>query len=62
MIHSYDGWRKTWAERNDLHTQAIEAAAADRNLFINSASNRHVELKFPEYVALDHFWELNAGR
>jgi len=49
-INSYDEWRATWARRNDLHTQALERAAADRNLFINSPSTRHVDLRFPEYV------------
>lgn len=33
----------------------VEQAAADRVLFLNEASQatRHVELRFPEYVALD---------
>lgn len=50
VIDSYDHWRATWAERNELHTKTLELAAADKNLFINSSSTRHVELKFPEYV------------
>lgn len=52
LITSYDNWRQTWAERNDFHTKALEQAAADRNLFINSRGSQHVELKYPEYVPI----------
>ena len=51
LINSYDSWRQDWVERNDLHTQSVEQAARDRNLFLNSPSNRYVDLRFPEYVA-----------
>ena len=50
LINSFDSWKNDWADRNDLHTKAIEQAARDRNLFLNSPGTRHVDLKFPEYV------------
>jgi len=50
VLNSYDSWRQNWADRNDLHTQAVEQAGADRNLFLNSPGTRHVDIKFPEYV------------
>lgn len=50
MIDAYAGYRDTWAERNKLHTDMIEQAAFDRNLFLNSTPRRHVDLNFPEYV------------
>ena len=49
---TYNGYATKWAQRNDLHTQAIERAAADRVLFLNETSQsvRHVDIRFPEYV------------
>ena len=49
---TYNGYSTKWAQRNDVHTQMVEQAAADRVLFLNEASQttRHVELRFPEYV------------
>lgn len=61
MINSYDGWRARWQERNDLHTQMMEQAASDRNLFLNSRGTRHVELKFPEYVLMLSLHILNGS-
>jgi hypothetical protein len=37
-------------ERNSARTKAIEQAAHDKHLFLNSGRNLHVELKTPEYV------------
>lgn len=36
-----------------MHTQMVEAAAADRVLFLNEAGQvqRRVEIRFPEYVS-----------
>jgi hypothetical protein len=52
------GWllrRGHWCppHRNNIHTEMIEEAAADRVLFLNEASQsvRHVDLRFPEYVS-----------
>ncbi|KAF1346884.1 hypothetical protein BDV97DRAFT_299932 [Delphinella strobiligena] len=61
VIDSYDHWRATWADRNDLHTRALEQAAHDKNLFINSSSSRHVELKFPEVLNTGAPWNVPAG-
>ena len=50
LIDSYSDLKAAWADRNDLHTRAIEQAASDRNLFQNSKPKYHAELRFPEYV------------
>jgi hypothetical protein len=50
VINSYDHYRTEAAQINALHTDALELAAADRNLFINSKRAENVTLKFPEYV------------
>ncbi|KLU92933.1 hypothetical protein MAPG_11881 [Magnaporthiopsis poae ATCC 64411] len=51
-IERFSDFRSEWEKRNILHTQAIEQAAHDKNLFYNVQRNTHVELKFPEYVTL----------
>ena len=33
-----------------MHTNMVEQAGADRNLFQNSPWTHHIDLKFPEYV------------
>ena len=50
---TYNEYKSKWASRNDLHTQAVERAAADRVLFLNeaSAANRYVDLRFPDKLA-----------
>lgn len=52
ITNTYNKYANTWADRNSVHTEMIEQAAADRVLFLNEASNapRHVDLRFPEYV------------
>ena len=50
VINSYDHYRKDAAHINALHTDALEQAAADRNLFANTQRTQNVQLKFPEYV------------
>jgi hypothetical protein len=52
VINSYDGYRKDAAHIAALHTDALEQAAADRNLFANSQRAQNVTLRFPEYVRL----------
>ena len=49
---TYDEYKTKWAQRNDLHTQAMEQAAADRVLFLNESaqSPKYVDIRFPEYV------------
>lgn len=41
---------ETWNERNALRTAMIEQAAHDKHLLYNAPRNKHIELKFPEYV------------
>jgi hypothetical protein len=52
ITNTYNKYANTWADRNNIHTEMIEQAAADRVLFLNEASQavRHVDLRFPEYV------------
>ncbi|KAI5240447.1 hypothetical protein E4T47_06157 [Aureobasidium subglaciale] len=50
VINSYDGYRKDAAHIAALHTDALEQAAADRNLFANSQRQQNVQLKFPEIL------------
>ena len=47
---TYDDLATKWARRNDLHTRAMEQAAADRVLFLNESTQnvRTVDLRFPE--------------
>lgn len=51
---TYAEYAIKWARRNDLHTQAMQQAAADRVLFLNEPNQqvRTVDLRFPEYVGL----------
>lgn len=43
---------ETWSERNAMRTAMIEQAAHDKHLLYNAPRNKHIELKFPEYVPL----------
>lgn len=52
VINSYDGYRKDAAHIAALHTDALEQAAADRNLFANTERAQNVTLRFPEYVRI----------
>jgi hypothetical protein len=54
ITNTYNKYANTWADRNNVHTEMIEQAAADRVLFLNEASQavRHVDLRFPEYVSI----------
>ncbi|GME22362.1 hypothetical protein GTA08_BOTSDO02680 [Neofusicoccum parvum] len=61
MIDAYAGYRDTWAERNKLHTDMIEQAAFDRNLFLNSTPRRHVDLNFPEAFNTGSPFNVPAG-
>jgi hypothetical protein len=59
ITNTYNKYANTWADRNNIHTEMIEQAAADRVLFLNEASQsvRHVDLRFPEYVFTLHLGE-----
>lgn len=50
LIGRYTEMSETWNERNTLRTAMIEQAAHDKHLLYNAPRNKHIELKFPEYV------------
>ncbi|KAK3063281.1 hypothetical protein LTS18_001686 [Coniosporium uncinatum] len=58
---NYDHLNETWKARNKLHTDMIEQAAADRQLFLNSKGSTHVELKFPETFNVGSPYNVPAG-
>jgi hypothetical protein len=51
FIDSFSYYKEKWTERNTLHVNAIEQAAFNKNLDLNSTPSKHIELKFPEYVS-----------
>ena len=51
LIQKYTDLSETWQERNANRTAMIEQAAHDRHLLYNAPRNKHIELKFPEYVS-----------
>ncbi|EMC93245.1 hypothetical protein BAUCODRAFT_125121 [Baudoinia panamericana UAMH 10762] len=60
---TYNDYAVKWARRNDLHTQAVEQAAADRVLFLNESSQnpRTVDVRFPEQLNTGAPWNVPAG-
>jgi hypothetical protein len=50
LIDKYTQMQETWAERNARRTAAVEQAAFDKHLLYNAPRNKHIDLKFPEYV------------
>ncbi|KAM0718741.1 hypothetical protein Q7P37_005812 [Cladosporium fusiforme] len=64
ITNTYNKYANTWADRNAVHTEMIEQAAADRVLFLNEASNavRHVDLRFPEIFNVSSPWNVPAGQ
>lgn len=40
-----------WETRNHLMTAALEQASHDKHLFLYAEPSKHIELKYPEYVA-----------
>lgn len=52
ITDTYLDYKAKFARRNELHTSAMEQAAADRVLFLNETPKqpRWVDLRFPEYV------------
>ncbi|KAM3419117.1 hypothetical protein BST61_g5065 [Cercospora zeina] len=60
---TYADYAVKWARRNDLHTQAMQQAAADRALFLNEPNQqaRIVDLRFPEIMNASSPWNVRAG-
>ncbi|GIZ40135.1 hypothetical protein CKM354_000348700 [Cercospora kikuchii] len=60
---TYADYAVKWAQRNDLHTQAMQQAASDRALFLNEPNQqaRTVDLKYPEIVNASSPWNVRAG-
>lgn len=54
LIQKYANLSEEWETRNALRTAAIEQAAHDKHLLYNAPRNRHIDLKFPEYVPPTH--------
>lgn len=50
IIDKYTEIQDKWTARNDLHVRMIEQAGADKVLFVNTAPQDYVPLKFPEYA------------
>ncbi|PVH99503.1 hypothetical protein DM02DRAFT_615017 [Periconia macrospinosa] len=48
LIDKYTEAQEKWTARNDLHVRMIEKAGSDRVLFMNSAPDEHVPVRFPE--------------
>ncbi|KAI9819572.1 MAG: hypothetical protein M1827_007022 [Pycnora praestabilis] len=61
VINSYSGYKDKWAARNTLHTDMIEQAAFDRNLFQNSRGSGTVDLRFPEIFNTGCPYNVPAG-
>jgi hypothetical protein len=51
IADKYASYKTLFLERADVHTQAMERAAADRTLFMNESSHdtpRYIDLRYPE--------------
>lgn len=61
---TYAEYAIKWARRNDIHTQAMQQAAADRVLFLNEPNQqvKTVDLRFPELVNAGSPYNVPAGR
>nr|POF12929.1 nadh-ubiquinone oxidoreductase 17.8 kda subunit, mitochondrial [Quercus suber] len=64
ITDTYESYAKKWADRNDLHTQAVEQAGNDRVLMIGETDRkaRTVDLKFPEQFNGGCPWNVPAGQ
>ncbi len=58
LIESYSYYQDKNIARNTLHTDMIEKAAFDRNLYQSQQGSAHIELRFPEYVHLSDVYKL----
>ncbi|KAF2724924.1 hypothetical protein K431DRAFT_281396 [Polychaeton citri CBS 116435] len=64
IFDKYAELGKTFQERNDIHTQFIEQAAADRTLFLNESNRnqRIVQHRFPEMINAGSPLNVPAGQ
>nr|POF26138.1 nadh-ubiquinone oxidoreductase 17.8 kda subunit, mitochondrial [Quercus suber] len=64
ITDTYEDYAKKWADRNDLHTQAVEQAGNDRVLMIGETDRkaRTIDLKFPEQLNGGCPWNVPAGQ
>ncbi|KAI9846485.1 MAG: hypothetical protein M1837_003905 [Sclerophora amabilis] len=62
IIEGYKGYKQSWTDRNTLHTDMIEQAAFDRNLFQSARGSRTVELRFPEIFNTGSPYNVIAGQ
>ncbi|KAL9585658.1 MAG: hypothetical protein Q9212_001395 [Teloschistes hypoglaucus] len=61
MIRRYDSWQRAFGERNALHTNMLEQAGHDRNLFHNSPRSEMIDLSFPEIFNTGSPYNVPAG-
>ncbi|KAI4106656.1 MAG: hypothetical protein L6R37_002048 [Teloschistes peruensis] len=61
MIRRYDSWQRAFGERNALHTNMLEQAGHDRNLFYNSPRSEMIDLSFPEIFNTGSPYNVPAG-
>ena len=47
-INSYHNWNDVWEERGTLHSQAVQQAAHDRQLFMAAPRSTYHEPRYPE--------------
>lgn len=52
--------QKEWETKNHNNAAAIEQAAKDKHLFYHVPRQRHIELKYPEYVHHSPFRSMAA--
>lgn len=64
ITETYLDYKTKFAQRNELHTLAMEQAAADRVLFLNETAQqpRWVNVRFPEQLNTGSPWNVPAGQ
>ncbi|KZF23798.1 hypothetical protein L228DRAFT_246645 [Xylona heveae TC161] len=61
VIDSYSDYKERWVTRNTLHTNMMEQAAFDRNLFQSAPKSKAVDLRFPEVFNTGSPYNVPAG-
>ncbi|TVY35811.1 NADH-ubiquinone oxidoreductase 17.8 kDa subunit, mitochondrial [Lachnellula subtilissima] len=62
LIDKYSSYKDALTARNTLHTDMIEQAAFDSNLYKNSRGSKHVDLRFPEIFNTGSPYNVVAGQ